>query len=365
MKFILFPFKLVSVIAFIALLLTYASPFLHPETAPLLPFIGLTYPIILIGNLLVLLFWAVLRSRWAIYSLLVILLGGKLHFRVFAINLWEDKPKQNELKIMSYNVRLFDVYNPKFDAGRDTREQQFAFLRRMSPDVLCIQEYYKQDAPSRFVTVDSIFSIMGNRDYHERSAHSRPKRQNFGVAIFSKYPFIAKGDVMFDAQSRDDYNYCIYGDVVKDNDTFRIYNVHLQSIRLQQDYYTDNPSDPVLNFTEERGIRYIYSKLREAYFKRADQARRVANHINTSPYPVVVCGDFNDTPLSYTYNQFNRHLKDAFRNTSRGLGTTYIGKLPAGRIDYIFHSKELNSYQFHIQKEELSDHRAISCIVSK
>ena len=347
------------------MLLCYAAPFLHPETASILPFVGLAYPIILISNLIALLFWAVMRSKWFFIGLTVLILGGKLHFRAIAFNFSKDESLKNELKILSYNVRLFDVYNPVFEEGRATRERIFAFLRTEKPDVFCVQEYYKQDAPSKYVTIDSVFQIMGSKDYHERSAHKRRHRQNFGVAIFSKYPFIAKGDVMFDSQSHDDYNYCIYADIVIDLDTFRIYNVHLQSIRLQQDYYTDNPNDPMLNLTEERGLRYIYGKLKLAFFKRADQARRVVKHIETSPYPVIVCGDFNDTPLSYTYNQFNKYLVDGFRNSGTGIGSTYIGKLPAGRIDYIFHSKNLVSNNFTIHPEEYSDHRAISCKVSK
>ena len=134
---------------------------------------------------------------------------------------------------------------------------------------------------------------------------------------------------------------------------------------MQSDYYSKQTNDPTTNLAEESAIRLIYRKLQTAYVKRADQARRVVNHIRTSPYPTIVCGDFNDTPMSYTYNQFDRILTDAYRNTSTGIGVTYVGKMPAGRIDYIFHSPELASTNFKIQKEVLSDHRAITCIISK
>ncbi|MEN9301624.1 MAG: hypothetical protein RL264_53 [Bacteroidota bacterium] len=357
--------KILSGLGFLTLLVSYAAPFFHPDTLGILPFLGLGYPITLAGNLLLVLIWAILRDRWFFYGLTVLLIGGTLHFRFFSTTLFSDEKGENELKVMSYNVRLFDVYNPDFELGKATREQQFSYIRRIMPDVLCVQEYYKQDAPSRYVTVDSIFQIMGTNFYHERSAHKRKTRQNFGVAMFSKYPMIAKGDVMFDTQSSYDYNYCIYADIVKEQDTFRVYNVHLQSIQLQSNYYNDDPDDPMLNLTEETGLRYIFRKLRRAFSKRAGQARRVVEHIQTSPYPTIVCGDFNDTPLSYAYNQFNRTLIDAFRNCRFGIGATYIGKLPAGRIDYIFHSNDLHSTDFEIQTEELSDHRAIYCTISK
>jgi endonuclease/exonuclease/phosphatase family metal-dependent hydrolase len=116
---------------------------------------------------------------------------------------------------------------------------------------------------------------------------------------------------------------------------------------------------------DKKSILTIIKKLKVAYIKRADQSRRIIAHMNASPYPSVICGDFNDTPLSYTYNQFDRFLVDVFRNSSWGVGRTYIGKLPAGRIDYIFHTPNLSSAEFKIQKEKLSDHLAISCKIYK
>ncbi len=326
---------------------------------------GLGYPIIVLVNCFILIIWTIARSRWAIYSLFIILLGGKLHFRTLSFTLSKDTTKNTELKVISYNVRLFDVYNPNLESGLETRNQIFQFLRNENPDVVCFQEFYSQDKPTRFETMDSLFNVMGTKIYHQRSAYKRIARQNFGIAMFSKYPMIAKGDVMFETQGSQDFNYCIYADIVKDQDTFRIYDVHLQSIKLQSDYYSAQTNDPTSNLTQESAIRMIYRKLQTAYVKRADQARRVINHVKTSPYPTIVCGDFNDTPMSYTYNQFDRVLTDAFRNTSNGIGVTYVGKMPAGRIDYIFHSPELASNNFKIQQEVLSDHRAISCTISK
>jgi endonuclease/exonuclease/phosphatase family metal-dependent hydrolase len=182
------------------------------------------------------------------------------------------------------------------------------------------------------------------------------------VAILSKYPVIAKGDVIFETQGEKDFNYCIFVDVVKNQDKFRIYNVHLQSIKLQQDDYSEfNGSEKETQ--KPNVLRLMIDKLRVAYPKRAEQARTVVEHMKNSPYAIVVCGDFNDTPLSYAYNQFDRLLVDAFRNTSFGIGSTYVGRIPAGRIDYIFHSNELNSANFTIQDVPQSDHRAISCSI--
>ena len=166
---------------------------------------------------------------------------------------------------------------------------------------------------------------------------------------------------MFDTQSENDFNYCIYIDIIKNSDTFRLYNVHLQSIKLKKEDYSvfENPDQTARESPST--FRLLIDKLRLAYPLRAEQARKVAEHVSTCPYPAIVCGDFNDTPLSYTYNQFNNILNDAYRNTCFGIGTTYVGKIPAGRIDYIFHSDGLQAANFRIQEYAYSDHRAISC----
>jgi endonuclease/exonuclease/phosphatase family metal-dependent hydrolase len=160
------------------------------------------------------------------------------------------------------------------------------------------------------------------------------------------------------------FNYCIFVDLVKNQDTFRIYNVHLQSIRLKQEDYSLF-KDGAASIEKKSMVRLLIEKLRIAYPKRAEQARAVIDHVQTSPYPTIVCGDFNDTPMSYAYNQFDKLLIDAFRESGFGIGTTYIGKVPAGRIDYIFHSKKIHSANFKVQKDVFSDHRSVYCEIWK
>lgn len=353
-------FKVLTTFTLLCLLLSYIAPYFHPNTITILPFFGICYPIFAIATLSLLVFWAVLRSKWAFFCLFILLIGGKLHFRTFAfhfINL-ETNPA-NSLSILSYNVRLFGIYE---ENSYTIRNNIFKYLRSESPDVACFQEYYRQDKPTKFETFDSLTNALSLIDYHERTAHKKKGRQNFGVAIFSKYPMIAKGDVIFDSQSGSDFNYCIFADIVKNKDTFRIYNVHLQSIKLSN--YIEEGTDKE-NSSRKELVLNIVRKLKLAFQKRAEQSRRIIVHMNTSPYPAIVCGDFNDTPMSYTYNQFDRLLVDAFRNSSWGIGRTYNGRLPAGRIDYIFHSPNLSSTGFKIQKEIYSDHLAISCKINK
>jgi endonuclease/exonuclease/phosphatase family metal-dependent hydrolase len=182
--------------------------------------------------------------------------------------------------------------------------------------------------------------------------------------MLSKYPIIAKGDVMFDNFASTD-NYCIFADIVKHGDTIRVYNIHLQSIKLQQEDYEMFGATDAVPKEKKSTVRLLIDKLTIAYPARAQQALKVIEHMETSPYPVVVCGDFNDTPMSYVYNQFNQKLVDSFLETRFGLGITYAGRVPAGRIDYIFHDPRLQAQQFTIQKKAFSDHYAVSCEIWK
>ena len=349
-----------SVCSIAALLLAYFSPYVHPETLSFLPLFGLAYWIILLINVVILVFWIFMRSRWAFIVLFFLIVGGRIHFRAFAFGSDEVNTTGTELSVMSYNVRLFDLYNSSKAESHKTKDGIFKYIFNRQPDVVCFQEFYHQDAPTSFVTKDSLIQLLGSVDYHERYSHKLNGRQNFGVALFSKYPIIEKGNVNFE-QAKDNFNFCIYADIIKNQDTFRIYNIHLQSIRLQKDDYALFTEEEYPVAEQSSNVFKLLNKIRRAFPVRAKQAKQIMTHIKTSPYPVIVCGDFNDTPLSYCYNQFNTSLTDAFRNTSFGIGKTYAGNIPAGRIDYIFHSPKIGSKNFNIQDEKLSDHYAIDC----
>ena len=183
------------------------------------------------------------------------------------------------------------------------------------------------------------------------------------MATFSKFPIISKGEIPFD---NDPNNFCIYSDLVKGEDTIRVFNAHIGSIRLQDDdyrFFDESIGDDQYR-NNEVGQR-ILMRLKVAYEKRAIQAEKVANALQDSPYPVVLCGDLNDTPVSYCYRQFNSILKDAFVQSGNGIGKTYIGVVPSNRIDYIFYSDDFKSAHFETHALDCSYHRPITCELGK
>ena len=353
---------IVTLFTLLSLLLSYASPFIHPETIKIVPLFGLAYPFIFSGTILLLVSWILARSKWTWGILVVIILGGTLHFRTFSFGSEKEKESVNQVKVMSYNVQLFGLYATITSQNQDTKNAIFDYLREEQPEIICFQEFYKKKKRD-FITKDSITSILGTEFYHGKYAKQFGNRQSFGVALFSKYPIIYKGEIDFDKQDKS-YNYCIYADIVKNTDTFRVYNAHLQSIRFGESDYALFNEKNITNTENKDKFLGLVKKVRRSYPVRAKQAKLIMDHISKSPYPVIVCGDFNDTPMSYVYNQFNAQLNDAFRETSFGIGSTYAGNIPIGRIDYIFHSKGLNSSNFQIQEDSFSDHYAISCDVS-
>jgi len=350
--------KTATIVSLVVLTLGYLAPFIHPEKGWILPFFGLAFPITVLVCVFFLIYWTIIRSKWALIVLGFLVIGYTYHRQLLVLGSNDTIPKnaQTSLKILSNNVQIFDLYNTRPDQKYATRDSIFQYAIDSKADVVCFQEFYRKDEPTRFLTSKLFNKNFGAVGSHERLTYKPIGHQHFGITLFSKYPIISKGDVNFNTADLNNVNFSIFADIVMGIDTFRVYNVHLQSVKIEGTAEGIDFSSKV-----ERWI----DKLRVAYPKRASQALKIVEHIKTSPYPVIVCGDFNDTPISFVHRQFNKTLTDAFINCGSGIGSTYVGKVPAGRIDYIFHSPELESTNFIIQKKTFSDHRAIECIISK
>src|SRR5207253_3238831 len=136
-------------------------------------------------------------------------------------------------------------------------------------------------------------------------------------------------------------NVFLCSDIVVGNDTFRVVNTHLESIRFKPEDYKFIENIGAESEEELNGSINILRRMKRAYTKRAQQVSVLKNEITGSSYPVILCGDFNDTPNSYTYNVLSDGLSDSFRQSGKGFGRTYAGIFPSYRIDYILHDKKL------------------------
>ena len=352
-KFIYRILRYVNYALILSLLLSYLSVYVSPGKFWFLAFFGLSYPFLLLSNLIFIVFWIIKKKKFFIIPLIAILLGWNYLSSLVQIKFKGNRDVKEithkPLTVLSYNVRLFNVY--QWNEKEDAADQIFKFINNEDPDIICFQEFYTKNKGG--ITENHITQHLNKKyfihiDYTFESPYS-----NYGIATYSKYPIINRGAVKFD----NSLNASIYTDILFGKDTIRVFNNHLQSIRFNKDNYTFISNSKTLNEDERmREIKDISFRLRDAFIKRASQAEIISTHIKNSPYPVLVCGDFNDAPVSYTYHTMKKGLTDSFIEAGSGIGNTYVGKFPSFRIDFILHSKELECSYFDIPKIELSDH---------
>ncbi len=349
-----------NMLAEFALLLSYSASYISPEKVWYLAFFGLAYPIILLINIFFVIYWAV-QIKWQFaVSLVTILIGFKFLMAYYSFGNKEESENAEGIKVLSYNVRLFDLYN--WSKNIDTRDKIMTLLKEEKPQILCIQEFF-HDNTGYFPTINSLKEIEGIKKHYLHNYVAMKDTAWWGIALFTSYPIVGKGVIEFEKSHG---NLCIYADLKINDDTIRVYNAHLQSVKFKpEDYKT---IEEIENYKEENSLslnsgKKILMRLKEAFKKRAKQVDTITEHIKNCPYEVLICGDFNDTPTSYTYHNLSSGLTDAFIESGSGFGNTYIGKMPSFRIDYILHSPSITSSEFRILPEKLSDHHAVSCFI--
>jgi endonuclease/exonuclease/phosphatase family metal-dependent hydrolase len=348
------------------LLLAYLAYYVSPEQSSFLPFFGLAYPVIVLANLVFIVIWLLSRWKWALLSLLTILLGwNQITTHVQFSKEHAFAADEKKTKVLSYNVRIFDLYNYTKDwkPQYEKRNKIFAFVKEENPDILCFQEFVN-DLSGVFKTKDTLEKFLDAKNVHAEYTVTSKDINQFGIATFTVYPIVGKGRINFPNSPT---NICIFTDVLIGKDTVRIYNAHFESIHFsQKDYeYTKNVTDLKPGDNTKYRSKRIIGLLRLAFVDRASQVRLVEKHISTCRFPVIVCTDLNDTPCSYAYHHVSGDMKDAFTESGNGFGHTYAGIFPSFRIDYIFHSKNLKAYNFRNVEVDYSDHHPIACEIVK
>ena len=356
-------FLFLNMVFIILLLLSYAASKISPDKFWPMAFAGIAYPFLLSLNILFVVWWIIFRKRYFFLSLAAILAGYNQVRSTFAFNFSEAKNNTaagsgDAMKVMTYNVRLFDLYN--WTHNFETREDIFRVLNRESPDILCLQEFY-QSEETGFDNLERLKKELSAKNIHVVYSHTERKHDHWGIATCSVYPIIKKQTLRMGYRGG---NLCLATDIVRGSDTIRVFNVHLESIRfMPEDYkFVENFGSDKETQELEKSKR-IMEKFRIAAQRRARQADTLKQEIKNSPYKVIVCGDFNDTPSSYTYHTVSRGLNDAFISSGSGMSGTYAGKLPSFRIDYILYDKSFSSSDYQVIHENYSDHYPVECLI--
>lgn len=334
-----------------ALLMSYLAVHISPGDFALPAFFGLAYPYLLLINIILAIIWAMLLKFEALISVVVIAIGFT-HFSNYIKLFSSARDKTNTFKVLSYNLHLFNYYET--NNGTVSEKKVFEFLKTQKPDIVCLQEIFIIGSPAQKEA--AIKTALGGKYYSHIKVLGSGKNKFYGIATFSKYPIIKKGEIIHPGSS----SLSIYTDVLIQKDTFRIYNNHLQSFRLkrmERSLLEEMIASDDKETLEE--VRSLSLSLKKGFIRRALQAQVVKENINRSPFPVIVAGDFNDTPVSYAYRKIRKGLNDSFVNSGYGAGFTYKGNYPPNRIDYILYDNALINSYFEIIKVKYSDHYPI------
>lgn len=326
------------------------SSFFSPESFMPLAYTGLVFPYALLAFIVGLvlrmtrggwtgLIWPIILTFF-LWPSIVVTFGGMSSAEV---EFSEDSAVE-ELTVTSFNVRRMDEYN--WSGNETTRGDITNWIGNNLVDVFSFQEF-----PSKAKT-EVLRKLHGYRFY--------TVTKGAGPAIATSKRVI--NEEKWIAPGEDRYRGVVV-DLLNGDDTVRVMNVHLQSVGFGKSDY-----EAVREGTDSDDRSRLLDILSKAYQKRAVQAEALREYINLSPYPVVLTGDFNDTPVSYATatvkgdSDSEVQLFDAFSTAGSGLGATYVGDLPGLRIDFILHSVDLVPTHFTTHSLHLSDHRPISAI---
>ncbi|MEI6950651.1 endonuclease/exonuclease/phosphatase family protein [Paraflavisolibacter sp. H34] len=349
-------FLFLNILAAAVFLLVCYVPYLDPARWWFISFLGFGFLFILTIVLLFVFFWLLFRPRYVFISLVALLLGWRGITVFFAFNradaFREEKPK-DILRVAHWNVARFVELRRNNNKGSRTRLKMMELISRQNADVLCLQEFYQSTDPGFYNNLSYVKNKLGY-PYYYFSWDIDGGTQWAGQVIFSKFPILNSGITWFPKPGRPES--LIYADIRFRQDTVRFFTTHLQSVQFKKrDFETiqkiKNREDSILENSKN-----IFSKLRSATTIRPEQARIVQTLVSQSPHPLVLTGDFNDVPNSYTYFTIRKGLNDAFLEKGFGIGRTYPFIAPTLRIDYIFSSKELAVQQFKREMNDYSDH---------
>ncbi|TXK33839.1 endonuclease/exonuclease/phosphatase family protein [Pontibacter qinzhouensis] len=323
-------------------------------------FISFSLPGALVLNFVFFIYWLLRRSWLILLPLSVMVLGWQYHSRFLALNFRKEEPLEaKELEVLSFNVHVFNAYDDRDGSELEASAEMIEWVATHPADVYCLQEFYNNNTKGS--TVYNTVSRIGQRYdkfRHFSVAHKDWNKGEIGIAIFSKYPIFNKGVIEFGETK---HNRAIFADLNIQGDTVRVYSAHLQSMNIKaQDIENTYSSIGNQDKMKQEG-RNLARRLRRGFIARGHQVELLLDHISQSPYPVIVCGDFNDIPFSYTYQVLSKELSNAFEEAGVGVGATYNGPIPFLRIDNQFYSNGLRAYDFRTYPEMgLSDHLPIS-----
>lgn len=329
---------ILNILGAFTLLLVYLLPFIPPKSFPFLAILSLGMPVLLTVNLLFVVYWLVRLKRQVFLSLIVLAIGFTHITSLFNFNITAENEKHtqadNELSILSYNVRLFNKFN--WLDTKNIKSKIINFVNAENPDIVFFQEF-----------TDATAEDFEEFDYAHIDENSD---KGVGQAIFSKYEMVDKGRVEINDQSPR----AIYADILYRGDTIRLFNIHLESLKIES---------KVEELQKEDSKRLI-KRVGHSFVKQQIQASQIKKQIATSPYKTILGGDFNNSAYSYVYRQLSSGRKDCFKRAGEGFGKTFVFDFIPIRIDFMLVNSDFNVVDFKNYDLQLSDHYPVKTKLS-
>ncbi len=341
-----------TIIVSVAFLFVCIVPFASPTYFWWVGFAGLSAPYLILLLQFAMIFWLFAKPRLALIPLFVLIIGYQQIGVVFAYHFktsFSKKKLPETLRIVNWNVQSFNGLTNNKNTKKLVRNDIAEGIEKLNADVVCLQEFnhsYNEEGNNISLFTSKFPYYYFSKDY------KRNKGVYYsGCIIFSKYPVIDSGKTKYPRAES-----LIYVDILKGSDTIRIYTTHLQSFKFKPNDYNDIDK---IKDQEENALlasKNIFNKMKPAFKRRGVQADIVKAAMAQSPYPTIICGDFNDVPNSYTYFTIKGEKQDAFLRKGFGIGRSFIAIAPTLRIDYILPDKQFEVQQFDMVDEGLSDH---------
>lgn len=320
-------------------------------------FLTLCLPYFLFILIIFFVFWLFVKRVWFFISLITVAFCWTALINIIPLHFsssFKMKKDSSDFRIMSWNVEHFDI--GEYRTHPEIKEKMLALINEYKPDVACFQEMVAGDRRKAINYIGDFKTTLQFKDYHYAydTRWDFDANHHFGTIIFSNLPIVNSQMISWPPN---DYNSIFqYIDVLYKNDTIRIFNIHLQSLRFNNSslQYLNAPS--IESDSDIIKSKNVIEKLKTGFIKRGMQANHVKEELNKSKYPFIICGDFNDVPNSYAYSTIGEGLQNAFVTKGAGFGRTFSGISPTLRIDNIFTDNHFSIKQFTRIPKKLSDH---------
>ena len=361
-KFVRITAMIFTVLLAVAYIICSLAPYIHPEKFSLTSILGLAYLPVLIVFSIVIITWFIFKRRVGFILLFILLIGYKGLFSTISFNVfageWQPEKDSSTIRVLSWNVNRLGSPYTVADTPASLRHQMLDFIFSVDADIICFQDFVLSETKDNTISfVNNIATILDRGKftssyfpfYYEYEGSNYTDK--IGVMIFSKYPAIDSGSFQISQHERSGYI-----DMLINKKPVRVYAAHLTSMSLWPNDRNETGVDYLKGDSTKLKAQTLFSKLIDFGKLHASEAEVLKQHINQSPYPVILSADINSVPSGYVYHHLRSGLNDCFLEGGFGNGGTYNRLVLKPRIDVLFHSDQLEVIQFTRPKKLFSDH---------